>query len=723
MIFSDNAIRVELIQDSIANLVFDLQGESINKLSQAVVKQLDEAVTAIEEHENVKALIISSNKDVFIVGADVTEFLGFFEMPEKEFTHWLESTQKLFNRIEDLPIPTVTAINGYALGGGCELALTTDYRVMANTAKIGLPEVKLGIFPGWGGTVRLPRLIGADYALEWICTGSENKAEDAFKVHAVDSVVEVAQLKAAAMHIVQQCLDGKLDYQQRKQLKRQPLQLNPVESIMAFESAKAVVAAKAGRHFPAPIAAVETVQHHATMMRDEAMQVEARGFVKMAKTKVARNLVGLFLNDQRIKKVSKAYIKQAQEVKQAAVLGAGIMGGGIAYQSACKDVPIIMKDIKQEALELGKAEAGKLLLKQVKRGKIQPEEVTDTLAKIDTTLSYGDFVDVDIVVEAVIENKNIKSSVLAELEGQVKQGCILTSNTSTISITELAESLQRPEQFCGMHFFNPVYRMPLVEVIRGERSSEIAIATTVAYAKAMGKTPIVVNDCAGFLVNRVLFPYFAGFDALVRDGVGIQRIDKIMEKFGWPMGPAYLLDVVGIDTAHHASEVMAEAYPERMSKEFKSATDVLYENERYGQKNNLGFYKYELDKRGKQKKLPDEDVQNIINSVRANTIEINDEEIVDRMMIPMCMETVRCVEEGIVNHPLDADMGLILGIAFPTFRGGALRYIDEMGAQEFCERAEKYSHISPIYIPTKGMLKMAKKNETFYPKAKRAVVA
>jgi len=276
--------------------------------------------------------------------------------------------------------------------------------------------------------------------------------------------------------------------------------------------------------------------------------------------------------------------------------------------------------------------------------------------------------------------------------------------------------LQRPENFCGMHFFNPVYRMPLVEVIRGEKSSEVAIATTVAYAEAMGKTPIVVNDCAGFLVNRVLFPYFAGFDALVRDGVAIQHIDKVMEKFGWPMGPAYLLDVVGIDTAHHASEVMAEAYPDRMSKEFKSATDALYENERYGQKNNVGFYKYELDKRGKQKKIPDVNAISIIKTVCVNTIKISDEEVIDRMMIPMCMETVRCVEEGIVDHPLDADMGLILGIAFPTFRGGALRYIEEMGMQEFCDCAEKYSHISPIYLPTKGLLKMAKRKETFYPK-------
>ncbi len=715
MIFTGNAISINALERGIGHLVFDLQEESINKLSKAVVEELDNAISVIEDSEEIKALLVSSNKDVFIVGADVTEFLGFFALSDKELLHWIETTQSLFNRIEDLPIPTVTAINGYALGGGCELALTTDYRVMVQSARIGLPEVKLGIFPGWGGSVRLPRLIGADNALEWICTGDEKKAEEAFKCHAVDSVVEQEKLIDAALHILYQCLEGKLDYQKRKQEKRQPLQLNQVESIMAFESAKAVVAAKAGRHFPAPIAAVETVQHHASMSRDEAMKLEAHGFVKMAKTKVARNLVGLFLNDQRIKKISKAYIKQALPVKQAAVLGAGIMGGGIAYQSACKDIPIIMKDIKQEALELGKAEAGKLLLKQVQRGKIRPEEVTDTLAKIDTTLSYGDFENTDIVVEAVVENKKIKSLVLAEVEGQVKKDCILTSNTSTISITELAKSLQRPESFCGMHFFNPVYRMPLVEVIRGKQSNETAVATTVAYAKAMGKTPIVVNDCAGFLVNRVLFPYFAGFGALVRDGVDVQRIDSIMERFGWPMGPAYLLDVVGIDTAHHASEVMAEAYPDRMNKEFKSATDVMYENERYGQKNNLGFYKYELDKRGKQKKLIDENVNKIIDTVRIDSIEVSDDEVIDRMMIPMCMETVRCVEDNIVDHPLDADMGLILGIAFPTFRGGALRYIEEIGLQAFCDRANKYSHISPIYTPTEGLINMAKNKQTFYP--------
>ena len=715
MIFSSNAISIELLEGSIAQLVFDLKDASINKLSRAVIQELDDAISVVEENNNIRALIISSNKEVFIVGADVTEFLSYFALPEKELLQWIESAQDLFSRIEDLPIPTVTMINGYALGGGCEIALTTDYRVMTKSARIGLPEVKLGLFPGWGGTVRLPRLIGADNALEWICTGEDKKAEDAFKQHAVDSIVNPDQLQAAALHIINQCLDGKLDYQLRKQEKRQPLLLNQLESILAFESAKAVVAAKAGRHFPAPIAAVETVQHHATMSRDEAMKIEANGFVKIAKTKVAQNLVGLFLNDQRIKKLSKKLTKQAQIVKRTAVLGAGIMGGGIAYQSACKDIPVLMKDIKPEALELGLNEASTLLMKQVQRGKIKAEQVPLTLNKIDTSLSYSDFKVADLVVEAVVENEKIKSTVLAEVEEHIKENCIITSNTSTISITELANSLQRPERFCGMHFFNPVYRMPLVEVIRGEKSSEVSIATTVTYAKAMGKTPIVVNDCPGFLVNRVLFPYFAGFDVLVRDGVDVQRIDKVMEKFGWPMGPAYLLDVVGIDTAHHASEVMAAGYPDRMSKEFKTATDLMYENNRLGQKSSQGFYKYELDKKGKKRKIIDDVATNLLNEVRTNHIEISDEEIIDRMMIPMCMETIRCVEDGVVDHPLDADMGLILGIAFPSFRGGALRYVDDFGLPEFFESANQYSHISPIYRPTDSLQRMAKNNDTFYP--------
>ena len=398
----------------------------------------------------------------------------------------------------------------------------------------------------------------------------------------------------------------------------------------------------------------------------------------------------------------------------AAVLGAGIMGGGIAYQSAVKGTPILMKDIREEGIQLGLDEASKLLGKRVAKGRMKPEQMAKALNAIRPTMSYGDFKEVDLVVEAVVENPKVKHAVLAEVESQVTEDTIITSNTSTISITYLAEALKRPENFCGMHFFNPVHMMPLVEVIRGEKTSDRAIATTVAYAKAMGKTPIVVNDCPGFLVNRVLFPYFGGFAALVRDGADFQKIDKVMEKFGWPMGPAYLLDVVGMDTAKHANEVMAEGFPERMKADFKSAIDVMFENNRYGQKNDKGFYKYEEDKKGKPKKVVDEETYKLIEPVVNGSKDFDEEDIIARMMIPLCMETVRCLEDNIVEDPADADMGLIYGIGFPPFRGGALRYIDDMGVDKFVELADKYADLGPLYAPTEKLREMAKTGKKFF---------
>ncbi|MEG1042863.1 MAG: 3-hydroxyacyl-CoA dehydrogenase NAD-binding domain-containing protein, partial [Pseudomonas sp.] len=359
----------------------------------------------------------------------------------------------------------------------------------------------------------------------------------------------------------------------------------------------------------------KSIQKAANFGRDKALEVEAAGFVKLAKTSVAESLIGLFLNDQELKRKAKAHDEIAHDVKQAAVLGAGIMGGGIAYQSAVKGTPILMKDINEGAIQLGLNEASKLLGKRVEKGRLTPAKMAEALNAIRPTLSYGDFANVDIVVEAVVENPKVKQAVLAEVEGQVKEDAILASNTSTISINLLAKALKRPENFVGMHFFNPVHMMPLVEVIRGEKSSDVAVATTVAYAKKMGKNPIVVNDCPGFLVNRVLFPYFGGFAKLVSAGVDFVRIDKVMEKFGWPMGPAYLMDVVGIDTGVHGAEVMAEGFPDRMKPDYKGSIQVMYENKRLGQKNDVGFYKYELDRKGKKAKVVDPTAYELVASV------------------------------------------------------------------------------------------------------------
>ena len=340
--------------------------------------------------------------------------------------------------------------------------------------------------------------------------------------------------------------------------------------------------------------------------------------------------------------------------------------------------------------------------------------MAQTINRITPTLSYGDFNRVDLVVEAVVENINVKKAVLAEVEAHMPDDAILTSNTSTISITELAKSLKRPESFCGMHFFNPVALMPLVEVIRGEKSSDAAIARTVSYAKAMGKTPIVVNDCPGFLINRILFPYFGGFSGLLRDGADFRQIDKIMEGFGWPMGPAYLLDVVGIDTAYHADAVMADGFPDRMQHEGENAIDRMYKLERFGQKNSKGFYKYEIDRKGKPKKVVDEKVFDLLSGVLGEPREFSDEDIIARMMIPLCIETVRCLEEGIVASAAEADMGLIYGIGFPPFRGGALYYLDQMGLAQFCALAAKYENLGGLYQPTERMKQMAAAGETYF---------
>ncbi len=714
MIYEGKAITVKALESGIVELQFDLKGESVNKFNRLTLSELRQAVDAIKADASVKGVIVSSGKDVFIVGADITEFVDNFKMADEELVAGNLDANKIFSDFEDLAVPTVVAINGIALGGGFEMCLSADYRVMSAKAVVGLPEVKLGIYPGFGGTVRLPRVIGLDNAIEWIASGKENKADAALKAGAVDAVVAPEKLQEAALDLVKRAISGELDFKAKRAPKLEKLKLNAIEQMMAFETSKGFVAGQAGPNYPAPVEAIKTMQKAANFGRDKAIEVEAQGFVKLAKTSVAQSLVGLFLNDQELKKKAKAYDKQARDVKLAAVLGAGIMGGGIAYQSAVKGTPILMKDIREEGIKMGLDEASKLLGKRVEKGRLSPAKMADALNAIRPTMSYGDFGNVDIVVEAVVENPKVKHAVLAEVESHVREDAIIASNTSTISITYLAQALKRPENFCGMHFFNPVHMMPLVEVIRGEKSSETAIATTVAYAKKMGKSPVVVNDCPGFLVNRVLFPYFGGFARLIAHGVDFTRADKVMEKFGWPMGPAYLMDVVGMDTGHHGRDVMAEGFPDRMKDTTKTAVDVMYEANRLGQKNGKGFYSYEMDKRGKPKKVVDPQSYELLKPIVAEQRELSDDDIINYMMIALCLETVRCLEDGIVETAAEADMGLIYGIGFPPFRGGALRYIDSIGVAEFVALADKYADLGPLYHPTAKLREMAAKGQSFY---------
>ncbi|MCK9385257.1 MAG: fatty acid oxidation complex subunit alpha FadB [Nevskia sp.] len=715
--YQGQSIQVVQLEGGIAELKFDRKDDAINKFDLKTLNELRDAVAAISATDGIKGLLVSSGKDSFIVGADITEFGKNFQKSEAEIAAWALEANKVFSAVEDLPFPTVTAVNGIALGGGFEMALTTDYRVMSTKAQLGFPEVKLGIFPGFGGTVRFPRLVGADNAIEWIAGGEQRKADDALKIHAVDAVVAPEKLHEAALKILALAQSGGYDWKKRREQKTGALKLGQIESMMVFETAKGFIAGKAGKHFPAPVAAVSSIQKAASKKRDDALVIEGQAFAKIAKTQAADSLIGLFLNDQLLKKKGKAYGKIARPVKQAAVLGAGIMGGGIAYQSASRGTPIIMKDIADKALDLGMGEANKLLSAQVARKKLTPEKAGETLADIRPTLNYGDFANVDVVVEAVVENPKVKKSVLADVEAVVRPDVIIASNTSSISIDFLAADLKRPENFLGMHFFNPVHKMPLVEVIKGAKTSPEAVATVVAYATAMGKTPVVVNDCPGFLVNRVLFPYFAGWSALIRDGADFQKIDKLAEAFGWPMGPAYLQDVVGIDTSHHVGDVLAIGYPDRMGKDFRTALDVMYEAKRLGQKNGIGFYKYENDPKGKPKKLVSPDTYELIKTVQPNgTHDFSDEEIIDRLMIPLVIETARCVEEKIVDTANEADMGLILGIGFPPHLGGALKYADIIGLATLVEKCQQYASLGKLYEPTETMKAMAAAGQTYYTK-------
>lgn len=712
--FTGSAITLKPLDDNIVELHFDLKGESVNKFNALTIGELSEAIAELESDQELKGVLITSGKGVFIVGADITEFGKMFGQPG--FDKANDPNNQNFNRLEDLHVPVVAAINGYALGGGLEIALACDFRLMSSAAKIGLPETKLGIIPGWAGTVRLPRLAGADTAIDWIASGKDQRPDAALKAGVVDGVVAPDQLHAAALKVLKSAIAGSMDYQSRREQKKGPLRLNQIEAMMAFETSKAFVANMAGPNYPAPIVAIECMQKAASKGREDAIAIEAEGFMKVSATESAKALTGIFLSDQLIGKKAKGWEKQAdKKVEMAAVLGAGIMGGGIAYQSAYKGVPIKMKDINQEGLNLGLSEANKLLSKRVNRGRMKVEQMGEVLASIDPMLTYDSFENVDIVVEAVVENPKVKHIVLAEVEKAVTEDAVIASNTSTISITYLAEALERPENFCGMHFFNPVHAMPLVEVIRGEKSSDKAIARTVAYANAMGKKAIVVNDCPGFLVNRVLFPYFAGFMGLVKDGADFQAVDKTMERFGWPMGPAYLMDVVGIDTGSHAEEVMAKGFPERMTKTYKTAGDVMFEHDRYGQKNGKGFYVYETDKRGKPKKVVSEETYELLKPYVSESREFDKDEIVARMMVPMATELARCLEEGIIDSAAEADMALVYGIGFPPFRGGIFRWIDSMGIESFVAMCDKYQHLGKLYEATDAMREMAKTGAKYYP--------
>ncbi len=714
MLFDGDAIKVEDLGEGLVELRFERKAESVNKLDRLAFNELRGALDIVAKAPGLKGVLVTSAKDVFIVGADIFEFVEVFRQTPEDVAAFSAGNAAIIAALADLPAPTVAAINGLALGGGFEVALAADYRVISPTAKVGLPEVTLGIFPGYGGTVRLPRLIGLAEAAQWIVSGAQQAAQTALDQGAVDAVAAPEELRAAALAQLRHAVASPAEWQERRRRARAGLALQEKSAGDLLKTARAT-AAKALPHYPAAHDAVDLLEAAAALDRDAALALEAQQFARTAASQAAGSLVAIFVNEQALKKIGKQYAKTAAPVRQSAVIGAGVMGAGIAYQSALRGVPAILKDVSEQAVQGGVSEAKKLLAKSVEQGRLTQEKADAVIAAITPQLDFKGFDKVDVVIEAIVEDLGVKTKVFREIEGLTRADAILASNTSSLRIADLANGLTRPENFIGMHFFNPVPRMALVEVVRGPKTAESTVATIVGYASTMGKTPVVVGDCPGFVVNRVLTPYLIAFLLMVREGVDFHQIDRVMESFGWPMGPAYLIDVIGLDICQHIIEILWQDFPDRMAAPKPSAIELLKADGRLGQKNGHGFYLYAKDPKGRPHKDADPAVPALLAAGQTGAGEvISDADIAERMMLPLIFEAARCVEDGIVGSPGEADMCLLLGLGLPRYLGGALKYADYLGLKTVVERAAKWESLGAIYKPSEKFLERAASGKGFY---------
>jgi len=674
-------------------------------------------------------VLLSGKKGNFIAGADIELIQAAKTSQEAESLSRMG--QKLMDRWEDLPFPTVAAINGAALGGGCEFSLACTAIVMSNDsgARIGLPEVLLGLIPGMGGCVRLPRKVGIATALDMILTGKTLTGERALKAGLAEACLPKENFEESALRW------GKMNLSSLKAGKRiakEPklggmggplgslLEKTPARSVV-FKKAREGVLAKTKGQYPAPLEAIDVIQATSGFYgekvrgseRDQAMAREAQGFGKMAATDISKNLIRLFFLTESVKK-SKGLPAgtQVQErvVRHGAVLGAGVMGGGIAQLFADKNVPARMKDINNQALALGVQAASKIFQKQVQKRKINQRQLLQKLNLIAPVTDFSGFHTADAVVEAIVENIDIKMKVFQELENSISPECIVASNTSSLSITKMQSVFKNPGRFVGMHFFNPVHKMPLVEVIRGEKTSDEAVATIFQFSKQLGKTPIVVKDSPGFLVNRLLAPYLNEAVYLLVEGVPIPEIDRVLLEFGMPMGPMELIDEVGVDVGEKVAHILHDAFGAGMLPAPLNSKVVA--SGRLGKKNGKGIYSYEGPKKTK---VLDPKVYEIIG-VTPSKDAVSDEEILERCILPMINEASRCLDEGVVVSASEVDLGMIMGTGFPPFRGGLLRYADTLGARTIVDRLKKYeARFGARYEPAPALLSRAEHGQKFYP--------
>ncbi len=715
-------LTLKFPETDIAVLTLDDPDSSANVLSRHVLDALEQQLNDLDQRPDLAGLIIRSAKPgMFIAGADLKEFTTWLDAPKTEVASYCRRGQQLFGRLSQGKYVTVAAIDGMCIGGGAELATWCDRRVFTNSEKTayGFPEVKLGLFPGWGGTARTPRMIGLANAIELITGGESINPRTAALMDLANDVVAPGEqtgdeLLAAAIRMIraEQTSNG---FRRDRERWAGPISISDTELGFLGATANAYIQQQTKGHYPAPLAALELMLGAASVDLEAACQMEAEEFAKLFGSPVNRALLNVFfLNDRNKKAAGIPSEPKPRKISSAAIVGAGVMGQGIAAANVKRHIPVALMDTDQSAIARGvRGVLNEVAYnKQLKAPDVK--RAVELAPLVNGTLSDVELSRADIIIEAIIEKPDAKQKLFARIEPLTSDDSIICSNTSTIPITLLASSLERPERFCGLHFFNPVRQMPLVEVIRGRKTSDATIATAAAYSRSLGKSPIVMNDGPGFLVNRLLLPYMNEAALLLCEGASIEEVERAAKGFGMPMGPITLYDVVGIDVAVHAGRTMVEAFPDRVVA--APLLDALFKRGRLGQKVGKGFFDYAPTKGGKTPRGTDSpEVAELMNECRTGaTRKFSQDELTDRLFLPMLVEASRVLEDEIVPDVRDVDLGLIMGIGFPPFRGGLFFWADQIGTAKIVEKLQQYAPLGNRFAPTAMLTKLAESNSRFY---------
>lgn len=719
---SGDYLSLEVGTEGIATVWFDTPGKKVNLLSPKMLDQIEHVLQEISANPAVKAVIFASRKeDNFIAGADLTSMVSDSFDLEKAVAFGKRG-RELFQRIAELEIPTIACIHGSCLGGGLELSLACDYRIASNhpKTKLGLPEVQLGILPAWGGVSRLPRILPLPAALDLMLTGKQIPAKKARSLGLVHLAPPHELLFETAQKLARDILAGQSNLSTKApkiSLLDKALSNLAVGQNLVFKQARKGVLEKSKGFYPSPLKILETVQNSLNLPLYEAFKHEGEAFRYLLERSETANLMNLFFINQDLNKIPELEGKQikSRKVKMIGVLGAGYMGAGIAQISNAKDIDIRLKDVSYPALLNGFKSIQKTYDGLIKRKRLNAKQVADKMRRITPTIDYSGFQHCDLVIEAVVEKMEVKKAVFQELEKHIGAQTILATNTSALSINEMAAATSRPDRFIGLHFFGPVHKMPLVEVILGEQTSLETLATALGYVRSIGKTPVVIRkDLPGFVVNRILALYGNEACLLLEEGADLSTIDRLMTDFGMPMGIFEVIDLAGIDIAWHTAQTVKTLFEQRPGFVMSTVMERLFKDQRLGQKNGKGFYIHT----GKEP-IPDHRyVQQVIQELRpeAEKRNITGEEIRDRLVLSILNESALCLQEGLVARAGEIDMAMLMGTGFPPFRGGPLRLIDQQGIQFIVNQLEYYAETrGERFAPCQLLKEMAAAGKKFYP--------